>query len=329
MCPNASRMHFRMKGRVSLVLALSLVQALALFLVLGQFFASDEDSSSDIQQNWRIREQIRNAFRNDSHIPEVSELAGKTVLRDFSLRVLSRSIAQSAVVVIGNKTLLSKSAVVDVANAQGHSVFFAPETARGSMEEWWSALGPSRPGWVLLWFVDNAGREAETLSSASVFLSTTTVTYIVVRHVATQLGTKSIKILLSHHYRVQVLSCTHAIPGFGPNTMLTGTNADKFTALASALGAETYLYATQGLDLAIPSAREYLQVSELWGCKKVVETGGNCEGSVPVKVPFKTCPKQESDAASLRWSDGSDALEFECRGRVVRQHTQAWDEAVR
>lgn len=288
-----------------------------------------------------VPERVRRSgclAQHAGRLAQVSPLANGTVLRDFSTRVLARSTAQTAVVAVGSESVLSASAVVDTARREGHRLIM--HTGPAAVDGWWDSLGHARPDWVLLLYIadtDTRG-EVSALASASNMLANTTVTYIVVRFLPTPQGRQAVEVLLAAHYRVQILSCTHAIPGYGPNVLLTRDNLHHFALLAGAVGADTHLFGTQGLDLAIPSFREYLDVAKLTGCAK--ETGlekaarvrEGCAGHIPQGVPlihaFKRCP-QQSAGVLLRWAHGADQLELQCgKGSLIQQGSDAWAAAV-
>lgn len=57
---------------------------------------------------------------------------------------------------------------------------------------------------------------------------------------------------------MQVLASTHAMPVWPPNTIVDESNLVKLAHEAASLGCALYLFATQGLDLAIPARTEWL-----------------------------------------------------------------------
>ena len=106
----------------------------------------------------------------------------------------------------------------------------------------------------MLLFVDAGGNEAPVLSSTLQALGRATVTYIVLRF-----QSRAVTELFEKGYKVMMLSCTDLIPHFPPNALLTRGNVAKLNnALASRQG-HAYIFATQGLDLAIPSRQAWNQ----------------------------------------------------------------------
>ena len=173
------------------------------------------------------------------------------VMAEMAHRVLARSITQSSVVLIGRPQ--PQQMIRRLAEAQGHevvSIRSAPQSRR-SLEE---RLGGLSRDWVLLLFVDAGGNEAPMLSATLQALSRATVTYIVMRF-----QPQAVTQLLEKGYKVMMLSCTDLIPDFPPNALITMGNVTELgNALAKREG-HAYIFATQGLDLAIPSRQAWDQ----------------------------------------------------------------------
>ena len=87
---------------------------------------------------------------------------------------------------------------------------------------------------------------------------------------STKIGLEAINVLLSVDYKVQVLSSSHFLENFGPNTLLHQFNFDTFLDEASELLIDgsvfrSFLFASRGFDLAIPSRRQFLNLNKV--CK--------------------------------------------------------------
>ena len=162
------------------------------------------------------------------------------------------------------------------------------------------------PSWILLAVFDPPhGMEDNVLTSeaATSLLSECTVTYIVYCISASQkglYGARAADDLIRSGYKVQVLSTSHFVRGYLANTLLD-TNSSKSVAKLLRLGwaqsvegktkgnddgednnmFHAYLFATQGLDLAIPSQREYLDLKS--GHSHVYFNATSHEALIPMK----------------------------------------------
>ena len=245
--------------------------------------------------------------RHPSRIPGYVSGSNATyfgyVMRDFASRVLSRHIVGSgADVLIVSKDLppRQQSRPYSLDMKSNHSV--GPSFLRHSMAEghrvhgigggnagndissqvskWWESFSTSRPpSWILLAVFDPPiGSEDAVISSkaASRILSGCTVTYILFRvsstwprgSTAIVRGKDAVDALVGHGYKVSVLSSSHSIDLFEPNSLLDGDSLSHFLLLGAkkarqssvgrSVAFNAYLFATQGLDLAIPSQREYV-----------------------------------------------------------------------
>ena len=96
------------------------------------------------------------------------------VMAEMGNRVLTRSIAQSSVVLVGRPQ--PQQMLGRLAASQGHEVVSITSTR--SLKE---RLGGLSGDWVLLLFVDAGGNEATVLSATMTALGRATVTYIVMR----------------------------------------------------------------------------------------------------------------------------------------------------
>lgn len=152
---------------------------------------------------------------------------------------------------------------------------------------WWSSTRESKPKWIIAAVIDiDFGHEDSVWQGAETFLQESTITYFVVAmHSRKDQGGKyeygglaATSALLSRRYKLQTLlvSHYHADPGeesqtaerYGPNALFQSTGqtkeflrwgADSATQYNGNNSVFTaYIFATQGLDLAIPSSRVFL-----------------------------------------------------------------------
>ncbi|CAB9510836.1 Protein of unknown function (DUF229) [Seminavis robusta] len=136
-----------------------------------------------------------------------------------------------------------------------------------SIETWWNNQD-GRPSWFLLMMVDSY-RSDEVLRQAHTLLQQSTVTYMVVSFGADPnflpYGIDAIRMLLQQHsYKVQLLSISHVQHDvFYPNADITLAGLEKFESFlihsARYEPVRGYVFATQGLDLAIPLASDTVQ----------------------------------------------------------------------
>ena len=169
------------------------------------------------------------------------------VMAEMGKRVLARSITHSAVVLVGRPQ--PQQMIGRLAAAEGHDVI-AIRSSRSLQER----LGGISKDWVLLLFVDAGGNEAPTLSATLQALRHATVTYIVMRF-----QPLAVKQLFEKGYKVMMLSCTHLLPDFLPNVLITRGNVAKLNNALTTREGHAYIFATQGLDLAIPSRQAWKQ----------------------------------------------------------------------
>jgi hypothetical protein len=168
------------------------------------------------------------------------------------------------------------------------------------LAKWWeaqssSASGPPRSIQLAV-FDPPAGSEGVLAADiASRILSKVSIKYVVFRVSATTTvplargdattviaGAESVISLLEMDYKVQLLSSSHSLNLFLPNALIGRDSASEFLRIgakkAEAAGGGTftaYLFATRGLDLAIPSAREYFATLGA-GKPKVDKASGDC-----------------------------------------------------
>ena len=296
----------------------------------------------------------RHSSRIPGYTPQSNATLFGYVMRDFASRVLSRHIfskaGSGADILIVSKdasgmslddaTSASFHAVgpgfVRHARKQGHNVHTLSRLEDASWEIG-NGDDTSMPGWILLAVFDPPhGMEDNALTSdaATSLLSKCTVTYIVHRISASQNGSYGVKAadeLIRRGYKVQVLSTSHSVRGYPANTLLdTNTSVAKLLKLGWALSVEgkargnegtdgnmfhAYLFATQGLDLAIPSQREYLDL----------KGGGHISFNATTSealVPMKRCKPSPIRIAFMHASSDAPTLghfHITCNGRPITE----------
>ena len=167
------------------------------------------------------------------------------------------------------------------------------------IDEWWSGVSDTRPDWILLAVFDpGIGNEDILCSPISTFLRESTVTYVIfgvhIKFDGSSGGFDTLKTLLRLKYKVQILSMSDWTEqdNWDPNTLITLENVDSFCQrmlelfLSSKSGKvfRAYFFATQGLDLAIPSRLEYLQTNAY---------DLNPYNNAINDFPIKQCPKNK------------------------------------
>jgi hypothetical protein len=196
---------------------------------------------------------------------------------------------------------------------QGHQVY-ALNGEAPSVNSWWNSFSSrahDRPNWVLLTVFDpDVGQEDAVIEASSSFIQDATATYIVFRGSAQGIihrGLKAAEQFLALGYKLQVLSSSHTTKQgetiFGPNTILTNRSIiTSFFRYGSDLAMEAdgekgvfraYLFATQGLDLAIPSRREYVNLTK---GQHVVTKGQHVDQG----IPYKDCPASTAKVDSFK-----------------------------
>lgn len=120
-------------------------------------------------------------------------------------------------------------------------------------------------------------------------------------------GHRAIESLISAHYRVQLLAATHFLGiDWPPNTLITLDNIEHFFCDArqslksdqmiykdnggNSTVFRAYLFATRGLELAIPSRRTYLDLSRLYSDDKTEGTGRTGADLHPTDDIYLQCP---------------------------------------
>lgn len=160
-------------------------------------------------------------------------------------------------------------------------------------KQWWSPELVEKPSWILLAVFDsNFGLENSVWQESEAFLQECTVTYFVIAVHSIKRddgsykfgGMDAIRSLLKRKYKVQTLSSSHyyaekneereIFEKYGPNALFQ--SAEEFESFLR-WGADaaqgygntdnsvfsSYIFATQGLDLAIPAPQVYLRDESL------------------------------------------------------------------
>jgi hypothetical protein len=189
-----------------------------------------------------------------------------------------------------------------------------------TLNHWWSSFeekGERRPNWILLAVVDPGfGWEDVVWSDSERFLQESTITYVVTAIRSRLLfnstlevyGMEAVKTLIEKRYRMQVLQVSHyhvelddhkpsIFDRYGPNALLKQEKDIKYLLQWGAQSAKrysnttsplftAYLFGTQGLDLAIPSRREYIGDDT-----RVKKGGSETQINLHKHLQLKQCPK--------------------------------------
>ena len=277
--------------------------------------------------------EYNNKTSSESFQAKVDEqwLHDGRVIRELSHRVLSRSIAQSNVVILSPRFSSAEVVARDdssveahyypakVAIDQGHSTHLLP--ASTVLSEGWR--GSDSVGWILLAYFATDGPgdpsidEILSIQRATSWLEQTTITYIVFpvsakasipfesllgdsEYLSVEMaGLGAADHLMRKSYKIQLLSSSHHFdrrPGgdepefnYGPNSYFPTVKSlhrflhhqasralrvelkqtkGEFVGNGSMLEVEVHslLFATQGLDLAIPSRSSYTDVGNHKNC---------------------------------------------------------------
>jgi hypothetical protein len=162
-------------------------------------------------------------------------------------------------------------------------------TSNNATKLWWSAKSNEKPDWILLAVFDSEyGSEDSVWEKAGSFLQDCTITYIVIAVRSIKLkdgsykfgGMDAIESLLHRKYKLQTLSSSHyhaekdnaemIFERYGPSALFQSSGELKDFLRWGADAANEYgkpknelftgyIFATQGLDLAIPSPQVYLR----------------------------------------------------------------------
>lgn len=185
--------------------------------------------------------------------------------------------------------------------------------------------GKRRPNWILLAVIDPGfGWEDIVWSNSERFLQESTITYVVTavrsrllfNNTLEVYGMEAAKALMEKRYKMQVLQVSHyhvelddkkptveldekpsIFDRYGPNALLKqekdiqsllqwgAESARRYSNTTSPLFT-AYLFGTQGLDLAIPSRREYIEDGT-----RVKDGGSATQVNLYKPVKLKQCPK--------------------------------------
>ncbi|CAB9504937.1 Protein of unknown function (DUF229) [Seminavis robusta] len=169
------------------------------------------------------------------------------------------------------------STLIDV-HKQGHT-YYGFNTTTTVIDDWWTSLeegsNSNKPSWFLLAMFDHGPQNDQVISHSLKLLKEATVTYIVLgfgaypQNSKKSYGQQAIQHLIDLKYKVQTLSASHLPLTEGLSSLLK-PNADitqrrlplLFKGIEHLANFTTtpvlgYVFATQGLDLAIPTATLY------------------------------------------------------------------------
>lgn len=254
---------------------------------------------------------------------------GRT-LRDALQRILSRHITSSNVLVVAPTRLDNTremvhnapgQSVYDKATLEGHNVHYL-NPSNLNLDYWWrNEHDYKQNNWFLLTFITGSvgltseGKDIVSYSvddafrTSEAFLKEATLTYVILEVRISLLPEKSAPLfdgiraaskLLGRKYKVQVMSSTHYLGSkWGPNTLLTDDNLEAFfhnalNVLSNDNGSNevsVFLFATQGMDLAIPSRNIHLGYGN--NIEELSCGNGNC-GVYSDGFSMPSCPKKHA-----------------------------------
>ena len=207
------------------------------------------------------------------------------------------------------------------------SSFDNDKKSDNALKWWWSTKSIEKPNWIILAvFYLDFGSEDSMWEEAESFLKGCTVTYIVFGIHSIKLkegsykfgGMNAIESLLQRKYKLQTLSVSHyhadknnareIFERYGPNALFQSTEELKDFLRWGADAAHEYgthndglftsfIFATQGLDLAIPTPQIYLQD----GGKAIDVSNKHEMNSLP---PLKSCPEAKSEKLDFVFNEG-------------------------
>ena len=223
---------------------------------------------------------------------------------------------------------------------------FDVDKVSNDSSKWWCSTKPhdkpacDKPTWILLAVFDLPfGSENSVWEEAEYFLEACTVTYIVIAIHSTKRqdgsykfgGMDAIESLLDRKYKLQVLSSSHyhanksnareIFERYGPNALFQ--SAEKFEGFLR-WGADaaqrygkpkddlftSYIFATQGLDLAIPTPQVYLRD----GAKEIDVFNKHAMDNLP---PLKSCLEANSEGLDFYFNEVSGCAHFSLRSSVL------------
>jgi hypothetical protein len=179
----------------------------------------------------------------------------------------------------------------------------------------------SREVFLLIVDPQSPGDEDGLVRQASSIIQSTTTQFVIFRIASmgdSLYGMDACDLFLREGYKLQILSSSHVFDGenpFPPNTLFKNVDqvrellwhGNNLTEDPSTLF-QTYLFATRGIELAIPSRREYLNMTGL-GNDHVIDV--EREG-----VPFRKCPTVTKNEASIEFHQDNE-LKISCYGYVI------------
>ena len=215
------------------------------------------------------------------------------------------------------------------ASKRGHHVVAVDGTQQATVDQWWEQPSnrPSQdPLWLTVFDPATIGAEDRLVEGASRLIQEAPISYIVYR-VSSQLrlsrnGLNASKLLLDAGYGLQILSASHANPQGernnrrGPNSHLRNYHEVEkyliegetraFVAEGRQAVFRSYLFATKGLDLAIPSRREFMDT-------KIYREQPDFVIDNTKTIPYKQCPKSQAQIKFV--SSNPVLLEAQCYNR--------------
>jgi hypothetical protein len=303
------------------------------------FCAGSFCASADSEGRRRGQQPAQAAHAALSRCTGARRLARGAVMRELLPRILSRSIAQSTVVVVGDAR--TTAPVHRFARSEGHTTLVLSGDHALAVDGWFAARAEPPPSWVLLAYIDAGGREEEALLSARMWLATTTITYLVIAaEPACDPGTplplraypsadgsrgaeRAVRMLVRRAYKVQVLASTsdrlepnELLAPLQPRTATHSRGSETAIEAESPLGrardahAALLLFATQGLDLAIPAASSYFPT-----------VGGGLHGVTGAEMAGESWCGEGRSRIKLEWQSGDRAV---ARGGLPLRLTCNW-----
>jgi len=235
------------------------------------------------------------------------------VIHELCQRVLSRSVAESNVLIISpdvddvvtmaplsyaNTNQISDTVAMYASN-EGHTTYMLPSSIE--LDQWWESFSRENHGnWFLFSYFLPGKKQGESIDDilsparSEHILNKVTFTYIVIKidsffenekiHMN---GLEAVQTLVDLNYKVQLLSSSHfdANEIYRPNHLFQ-SKSDVRNYLSSGAQItsanedfEALLFATQGLDLAIPSRLSFLTLEDLNLCQNS-KISGRCDSKL-------------------------------------------------
>jgi len=200
---------------------------------------------------------------------DASTLSTGKVLEDLAHRLLNKKSAERSPVLVISQSL-NGSLVKYAMELEGTYLLQKSNEEEDLYETWWRNLSP-KPSIIWLMYVDVSGSETALQLSAKRLFVEVSVKYIVLRfddHFFCETA-ECFRFLWYELYRIQILTCTHDLKGFTANTLLTPHNIKGLKRGLRKTGGYCFLFATKGLDLAIPSRTRFVGLrGKLWPCRE-------------------------------------------------------------